>query len=163
ARDALKQLVDLGYMPALPEDSQAKYDMAWRETQSNLGTALVASGQAEKAIAVFEQLVNKYPEEGRFHFALARSLLAAGQHDRCQSVVRNNLAKNPAQIEFRLFLVQALIGAERKEEAASALAEFTANLGSHDDLAAAIGGLYTSLEQWPLAEQYLRRAVQFDP
>ena len=42
AADALQQLVDLGYMAALPEDVQAQVDLVRRESIFNLGVSVAA-------------------------------------------------------------------------------------------------------------------------
>src|SRR4029450_9284111 len=55
-RDALKQLIDLGYMADMPEDSKAKLDLTRRETRFNLAVVYMTPRRPDLAIAVFEEL-----------------------------------------------------------------------------------------------------------
>ena len=62
----LKQLADLGYIDALPEDRQEGIDQTVREERYNLARALDDGGRHDEAAALFAELWERWPEESRF-------------------------------------------------------------------------------------------------
>ncbi len=150
AADALQQLVDLGYMAALPTDVQGQVDLVRRESLFNLGVALMSRRRPHEAVAHFEWLVDKRPEEGRYALCLANCLLSTGAFAGAAEVAARFLAHDPAHIEMQLIRGAALalagdeaqarvqIGAvERavraRPEMALALANILALAGRHAD------------------------------
>ncbi len=79
--EAIKQLVDLGYIEEPDEDSNVARRQARRELDYNLAQAYLDGGQVDSACAIFEQLWNDYPREHRFGFQYIRCLTQPGQID----------------------------------------------------------------------------------
>ena len=98
AADALQQLVDLGYMAALPTDVQGQVDLVRRESLFNLGVALMSRRRPHEAVVHFEWLVDKRPEEGRYALCLANCLLSTGAFAGAAEVAARFLAHDPAHI-----------------------------------------------------------------
>lgn len=95
AADAIRQLVDLGYMAGLPEDTQEQIELVRRESWFNLGVHLTSRQRFAEAIPHFEALVAQRPQELRYIVCLASCLGAAGAHARAVALVRQQDAVTP--------------------------------------------------------------------
>lgn len=79
AAAVIKQLADLGYIDAVPEDRQQAIDQTIREERWNLARALVDGGRLDEAVAMLADLWDRWPEEGRMGIALLTTQLELGQ------------------------------------------------------------------------------------
>ena len=79
AAAVLRQLADLGYIDALPENRQQAIDETIREERWNLARALVDAGLIEDAVGIVADLWQRWPDEGRFGVALMRWQLDLGE------------------------------------------------------------------------------------
>lgn len=163
AHDALQQLVDLGYMAALPEEAARQVEMVWRETQCNLSSVQTMLGQHNQAVETLTRLHEKYPDEPRFTVGLARSLIRAERAAEAIAPLQRGLAHSPDDLGLRFALLSATIEAERRDEALALLAALDADCGQRKDVAAALATSAVALELWPQAERYCRLALEFDP
>ncbi len=120
AHDAIRQLVDLGYMAALPEDAVARVELARRETAFNLGAVHLSRGRAREAAAVFAPLVAEHSTEPRYALALARALLELARFDEAEATLARLRKANPAHgsdPETTLLRIGGLTAAGRLAEA----------------------------------------------
>ena len=79
AAAVIKQLADLGYIEAVPEDRQQAVDETIREERWNLARALVDGGRLDEAAAMLTDLWDRWPDEGRMGIALLTTQLELGQ------------------------------------------------------------------------------------
>ena len=75
----LRQLADLGYIDAVPDDRQAAIDQTIREERWNVARALVDGGRLEEAVAMLTDLWDRWPDEARFGVALLTTQLELGR------------------------------------------------------------------------------------
>lgn len=80
--EAIKQLVDLGYIEAPPDDAQQAVRECTRELRYNLARAYMDGLRFGSAAPILEELWSAWPDEHRFGGALIRCLGAMGEHDR---------------------------------------------------------------------------------
>ncbi|RMH29475.1 MAG: hypothetical protein D6693_01945, partial [Planctomycetota bacterium] len=80
--EAVKQLVDLGYIDAPPDDARQAVRECTRELQFNLARAYMDGARFGAAAPILEELWNSWPAEHRFGGALIRCLGAMGELDR---------------------------------------------------------------------------------
>jgi predicted AlkP superfamily phosphohydrolase/phosphomutase/tetratricopeptide (TPR) repeat protein len=163
ARDAIRQLIALGYMSELPEESQAKQELAWRETQANLGVVYTSSGQSEKAIPIFEELVQRFPNERRFRFALLRALYVNSRLADCEVLIRDQIRATPDDSEAWSTLAVILAGLDRMEEANHAFDQAERFHQGQPDREATLGETCAALGRWADAERHFHKALAFDP
>jgi tetratricopeptide (TPR) repeat protein len=76
--EALKQLVDLGYIEDLGEDVREAVDSTVRELRYNLARAYVDGGQLTEAAGLFRELWDRWPRESRFGVHLLQTQLDQG-------------------------------------------------------------------------------------
>ncbi len=76
--EALKQLVDLGYIEDPGEDVREAVDSTVRELRYNLARAYVDGGQLAEAADLFRELWDRWPRESRFGVHLLQTQLDRG-------------------------------------------------------------------------------------
>ena len=108
AADALQQLVDLGYMAALPTDVQGQVDLVRRESLFNLGVALMSRRRPHDAIPHFEWLVSQRAGEARYTTCLANCLMTVGRFEDAVGVADGFLRVEPGHIEMQMIRGAAL-------------------------------------------------------
>jgi predicted AlkP superfamily phosphohydrolase/phosphomutase/tetratricopeptide (TPR) repeat protein len=79
AAAVLKQLADLGYIEAPPEDQQQAIDQTIREQRYNLARALVDGGRDDEAATILADLWDRWPDETRFGIHLFQIRLDCGE------------------------------------------------------------------------------------
>ena len=160
---AIQQLVELGYMAAMPEDSKAKIEMARRESTFNLAVVYLTTGKLDKAIPLFEELNQRHPDERRYLLGLTQCLFACLRFNECVTVLRQYLARNPSNVEARLQLAGTLAADDRRHEAEEEFARIEREHGGRHDLATAFGDVCSALLRWSDAERFYRKALELNP
>lgn len=163
AQSAIDQLVDLGYLEKMPENTQVRLAMVSRETRFNLGVVYMTTRRAQEAAPIFEQLLKEFPGERRFAVGLARCRFAQGEFDACRSLLELFLERNPRHADARIILAATLVSLGDFERAATVLAETEALVAVHPELAGALGETYARMKRWADAERLFKRAVETDP
>jgi tetratricopeptide (TPR) repeat protein len=79
AAAVIRQLADLGYIDALPENKQQAVEQTIREERWNLAQALADGGLLEEAATQLGDLWDRWPDEGRFGVALLRHQIGLGR------------------------------------------------------------------------------------
>ncbi|MBK6831009.1 MAG: alkaline phosphatase family protein [Flavobacteriales bacterium] len=108
ASAAIKQLVALGYLAALPEDARSRIDLVSRESRFNLAVSLMSRNRYAEAAALFTALVSERPSDVRYGSCLVQCQTAQGAHADALITARDLLARDPSSREFRLMLAHAL-------------------------------------------------------
>ncbi|MSR44268.1 MAG: tetratricopeptide repeat protein [Phycisphaerales bacterium] len=141
AADALQQLVDLGYMAALPADVQGQVDLVRRESAFNLGVALMSRRRANEAIPSFAQLVSLRPSEVRYTLCLGNCLLAAGRFEDAAACAKALLDHAPSNLEVQMLRAVALHVAGEVTLARDALARIECAAAGRAEMTLALGKL----------------------
>ena len=163
ARQAIQQLIDLGYMAALPEHAQGQLEMVRTETQFNLGMVLLTTGRPALAVPEFEALVKVRPDESRYVLPLARALMACLRPADAASTLQSFLRHEPANCDALAFLAAAYISLERRDDATPVLSQLQREAGDRPSRAQALGDLCVAMQQWDDAERHFERAMRHDP
>lgn len=140
AADAVKQLVDLGYMAALPEDVQAQVELVRRESLFNLGVSLLSRRRPGEAIPHFERLVAERPGELRYAMCLGNCLLSIGRYADAARVGEAFLVHDRDSVEARL-LVAAALGFAGDARATAMAEGLAATARERHELHVPVGGL----------------------
>ncbi|MFO0962946.1 MAG: alkaline phosphatase family protein [Phycisphaerales bacterium] len=163
AREALRQLIDLGYMPDMGGDVAAQLDDASREARFNLGMVFLTTGRPELGVPVFQSLVQERPAEPRFVVPLAQCQLGAGQTADAVATLRAYLEQVPTSTEARILLAGALLEQGVRDEAAAEVERLEREHGTQPAMALALAGLFASLERWETAQRYFAAAIEHAP
>lgn len=160
AHDAIRQLIDLGYMAALPEDAQARIDLTRRETAFNLGMVLAHRGRAAEAAATLAPLAEAHPDEARYALSLARALLTCARFDEADAVLTRLLSLDPSHTECAMLRVSVLAAAGRTDDAWSLLGP---RLTDPSVSPLTLADLCASAGRWEESERQARRALGAAP
>jgi predicted AlkP superfamily phosphohydrolase/phosphomutase/tetratricopeptide (TPR) repeat protein len=95
AQAVLQQFVALGYIQPLSEDQEKAVATAVREQQYNLARAYLDSRRYSEALAIFEELTVKWPDEARFMQHLAQCYLALGRRGEAKDLLQKLLVLKP--------------------------------------------------------------------
>ena len=163
ARDALQQLVDLGYMAPLGDDQAALLDLVRRETDFNLAITFLSTDRPAEAIPVFERLVEARPDEPRFALSLARCQVATLRFADAIATLEAYLGRTPDDLDGRTMLAGALAAAGRVDDARSVIAAIEPRLAGRAEAARTLGELCAAAGLWSEAIRHQRRAVDREP
>lgn len=162
AADAIQQLVDLGYMAALPDDAKAQVDLVRRESAFNVGAHLMSRGLVRSALPHFEMLCSARPDELRYRSCLASCLLGAGEPERAIEVVRGTLQRDAGHAEARLMLARALLDAGDRAASVREADAVARNVRSHPALVPALADLLLRQGRAKESASMQRRACEAD-
>lgn len=159
AADAIKQLVDLGYMAALPEDVQGQLDLVRRESTFNLAVALMSRRRSLEAITHFEQLHAQRPHEARYALCLGNCLLSAGRFQEAASLMAAFSAHDPKNVEARLLAANAFALSGDLAAARGATEEVTRIASARPELALQVAQVLTVSQRHDEAESFYKLAL----
>jgi predicted AlkP superfamily phosphohydrolase/phosphomutase/tetratricopeptide (TPR) repeat protein len=95
AQAVLQQFVALGYIQPLSEDQEKAVESAVREQQYNLARSYMDSRRYADALAIFEELSKKWPDEARFVQHLAQCYLALARRSEAKDLLQQLLVLKP--------------------------------------------------------------------
>ena len=117
AHEAVKQLIDLGYLAAMPPGQPDRVAFVRRETAFNCAVVLARSGRGAEAIPWLEPLVEQQPRQPRYALLLVECLLASGDARAALGQANTFLQRQPLSSAMRLQQLQALLALNQQEEA----------------------------------------------
>jgi tetratricopeptide (TPR) repeat protein len=83
AAEVMRQLIDLGYIDAPSDDIEETIRSVIRDQKSNLAIALFSSRRAARAINLWKELIDEYPDETGFRIQLASCYFQLGELEKC--------------------------------------------------------------------------------
>jgi len=95
AQAVLQQFVALGYIQPLSEDQEKAVATAVREQQYNVARVYLDSRRYNEAVTIFEELVQKWPDEARFMQHLAQCYLALGKRAEAKDLLQKLMTLKP--------------------------------------------------------------------
>lgn len=118
SKEALEQLIALGYIERPHKDSKKAIAQCTRELDYNLARAYMDAGMHGEATPLLAELYAKFPVEFRFGVQLANCLNAMGRHDDLRRLIDDlNSRWRVAQKEARTRLKDVVsIARKRKEQ-----------------------------------------------
>ncbi len=162
AADALQQLVDLGYMAALPTDVQGQLDLVRRESAFNLGVALMSRRKSHEAIPHFERLVAERPAEVRYALCLGNCLLSAARFRDAAARAQTLLDHDASNQEAQMMRATALALAGDESAAAAHLAAIERSVRDKPEWSLALGNLSMLCHRYADARVHFTAAKKRD-
>ncbi|MEY3026768.1 MAG: hypothetical protein RLZZ238_1665 [Planctomycetota bacterium] len=163
AADALQQLVDLGYMAALPGDVQGQVDLVRRESTFNLGVALMSRRRPHEAVVHFEWLLAQRPGEARYAICLGNCLMAVGRFADAASVAERTLAGDAANIELQMIRGAALALEGRDADARAQIGTVERAVRARPEMALALANMLALVGRHADARGYYESARKRNP
>jgi predicted Zn-dependent protease len=162
AADALKQLVDLGYMADMGDDQRRMVELTRRESNYNLAVVFMTTGRAAKAVPLFESLCAELPEDARFASLLAQALFAASQHERCLEAVDRWEVLSPGKPEPAVLRAACLLALGRGADASRAVDAAIAAHAETPAYARTLAELCARAGRWRESADFARKAIAHD-
>jgi predicted Zn-dependent protease len=126
AREAMRQLEDLGYVDPLPENQERAVAQTLRELEYNRARSYQDAGRHGDALPILIRLYTDYPLEFRFGIQLALSLQALGRPADMGRVVEDMGRRWARAAELAAERLQTIRGIAAERRAARGLAELDA-------------------------------------
>jgi tetratricopeptide (TPR) repeat protein len=156
AHEAVKQLIDLGYLAALPPGQADRVAFVRRETAFNGAVVLARSGRCAGAIPWLEPLVEQQPRQARYALLLVECLLASGDARAALSQAEAFLQRQPLSSAMRLQQLLALLALNQQDEARELLPLISpGSAAEHLNLAE----IHAQLRQPQAADEHYRAAL----
>ncbi len=163
AGEAMKQLVDLGYIQAPSGDVQAQLTLVARETRFNLAIVYMSTRRVREALTIFEELAAQVPNEPRYVLNLAQCYHNVGRFADSGSILQRFLREQPKHPDAKIHLGAALFAEQKLEEAGAVLEQAERESQDRPELDYLLGTVYVFLHRYDDAERLYQRAVRTDP
>ncbi|MCH8813304.1 MAG: tetratricopeptide repeat protein [Gemmatimonadetes bacterium] len=132
-------------------------------SHSNLGRLLVSQGRAEEAVAVFETLLDRDPENTEARSSLAMALAQSGQGDGALTIFDEILARDDgAPLDYYNAGV-TLYGAGELDKAALAFEKTVARSPMYKDALQNLVQTYFAMENFEALVPHSRKLLELDP
>ena len=163
ATAAIQQLIDLGYLASLPEDTKARIEFVSRSSRSNLAVSFMSRRRYEEAMPLFRTLMAESPSSSHYAQGLIQCQNAIGEYADAAATARELLARDPGTPENRLLLAQALVEAGDVNASVQETAVLEAAVGEKPDFATGLAGLAMLQGRYAVSAKYAARMVANDP
>jgi tetratricopeptide (TPR) repeat protein len=162
AREALEQMIALGYIERPDEDREIAVRRTIRELRYNLAEACQDGARHIEAYEILSELHAADPDEQRFVAALFVSCQALGMREEMRRIVDDLESRRPSLL-VDLLKAQVLIAEKRYPEALAALDRVTEAHLVRPGLFLQTADLYRHLRRWRDAQQVYEKALAIDP
>ncbi len=163
AGEAMKQLVELGYLAEAPEDAKGRVATTERDMRMNLVGALVDGQRIYEAKSLLEELLSESPDDHRLLTALARCEEFLGNTSRAFEIA-SRIVDEHGQVPH----AQLLVLKSRLEDAGEGGAEGLIDALLEDEALGPeqfnqAGQVLLNARDWAQAVRVFRRSLELDP
>ncbi len=164
AQEALKQLIELGYIEAPSEDKAKTIQKVVNETQFNLARIYLFKEQANLAEPILEELFNKTPDIARYALKYAECLQKLRKFDICVSVIEQIKKLDKKELPHLDFLEGVLLVSQNRPRKALPLFKKAMEAIAHmPDIHVKVGEAFIKLKEWEEAKNAFTKALEIDP
>lgn len=163
ALSALQQLVDLGYISPLSEDTEKRVRNTIRTNKINLVRALMDSLRIDKAIPILETLKKDYPEEQSYSFALVQCHNRLNNLEKAQALLDQMPAAEKESSLALLLNAEIALKQKKDQKALAQLDKVKAIDPNHPQLGHKQGEIYFALNRLEEAEKAFKRILKKNP
>jgi tetratricopeptide (TPR) repeat protein len=161
--EAIRHLVELGYIEAPSEDAQETVRKTILGQKTNLAKALSDSNRLEKAVPMWEELIAQ-DEQGRDYYSLqlAYCLMRLNRLGESEKLYLEILGRVPNSPMLLVRLGQLMSQGNRMNEAMSYLQRAEAVAPDMAALQPTLGQVYLRLKRYDDAERAFRKTLEHD-
>lgn len=164
AQEALKQLIELGYVEAPSEDKAKTIEKVVNETQFNLARIYLFKEQANLAEPILELLYQKTPNIARYALKYAECLQKLRKFDVCFSVIEQIKKLDKKELPHLDYLEGVLLVSQNRPRKALPLFKKAMESIAHmPDIHVKVGEAFIKLKEWEEAKNTFSQALQIDP
>ncbi|NUM51414.1 MAG: alkaline phosphatase family protein [Flavobacteriales bacterium] len=163
AQEALKQLVELGYIEQPDENAEKAVERTLFEQNVNLARVYMGSGRYKKAVEILEKLFEKN-KEIRIATRLARCYYQLYENQKAEEVIKQTLLPDEKEsMALKLIEGQLLLRKNKPKEAIKLFKEMQKKIGFSTHLLQEVGSGFLLLKKWKMAEKIFLQILQNDP
>ncbi len=159
-KQALEQLVELGYVQKQDENLNKRLDVTRREAQMNLARSYMHAGRKAEAIPVLEAVVEEYPHKASILYLIS-CYLAVGEISKAEKLIEEAKEKYAGSTNL-LFYEGMLFWQRGHKNKAIELFNKMAEEKPSPELLIQIGKAYNAQGMHNLAEDILQKALKLD-
>ena len=164
AQEAMKQLIELGYIEAPSEDKQKNVDKIVRESQFNLARIYLFKQQPESAEPILESLYKQTPNAARYGLKYAECLQKLRKFDICVDVIEHLKKLDKKELPHLDYLEGVLLVSQNKPRKALPYFRKAMESVSHmPDIHVKVGEAFIKLKEWDEATKAFNKALGIDP
>lgn len=164
AQEALKQLIELGYVEAPSEDKAKTIEKVVNETQFNLARIYLFKEQADLAEPILEQLFKKTPDIARYALKYAECLQKLRKFETCIAVIEQIKKLDKKELPHLDFLEGVLfVSQNRPRKALPLFKKAMESIAHMPDIHVKVGEAFIKLKEWEEAKNAFSKALKIDP
>lgn len=161
--EALKQLVELGYIEDPGEDKTQGMEKTVRESRYNLSRVWMSKRKYPEAIAELKNLITQCPDDLRFNHDLANALINTGDYSgarECLERIRNSEYHNIPTLDLLEGVI--MLNEGRSREALALFEEAESKESRLPELQLQLGKIYLQEHRYDKARRAFTRAIEID-
>ena len=105
---SIQQLIDLGYLAALPQDVNEQIALVRRESNFNLAVSLMSQNLLEEAVSYFKSLSDELPDNIRYATCLSQCYAGLNKTAEAVELLRELSSRHKKNAEVWISLAQSL-------------------------------------------------------
>lgn len=160
--DVIEHLIKLGYLPKSALDDAAAATLAASEAQFNLAIVHSSMGRHAEAKHELQALCDRFPDQPRYTFALAKTLANLQDHHQCLKLLRQLEAQGQKGFDLTLLFAAELFNIGQADEAGARLEEARRNYPPHPTIHYLIGNIQLQRSEWQAALEAFRNALELN-
>ena len=164
SQEAMKQLIELGYIEAPSEDASKTVERVVNETQFNLARIYLFKDQPILAEPILENLYKQNSTTARYALKYTECLQKLKKFDVCISVIEEIKKLDKKELPHLDYLEGVLYVSQNKPRKALPLFKKAMEAISHmPDIHIKIGETFIKLKEWEEAKSAFEKALSIDP
>jgi predicted AlkP superfamily phosphohydrolase/phosphomutase/Tfp pilus assembly protein PilF len=165
AREALEQLIELGYVERPDENAEKAAKKTVNENNYYLARAYINGRKHNEAIEILSKLVEENPEVTRFAMRLASCYQSLNKVQECRDVLAKLKAANDGKetVSARIIEGSLLMIENKPEEAMKLFEEIESTTQGAARLNLQLGKVYLQMKRWKKAAAAFEKELEYDP
>lgn len=164
AQEALRQLIELGYIEAPTKDKQDNVDRLIAETKYNLARVYLFKKQPELAEPILQEIFTSFPKAARYGLKYVECLQRLRKFKLCGEIlndIKNLNKKDLPQLDYLEGII--LMSKNRPRKALVFFRKALDSVAHMPDIHIKIGETFIKLKEWKEAQIAFEKALQIDP
>jgi tetratricopeptide (TPR) repeat protein len=163
AAEAIKHLVDLGYIEAPSADAEEAVRNCLRDQRTNLAVALSTSRRALQAIPLWQDLAEEYPEQPYYRYQLALVYRSLDMYAECDAAIATLPAEWQGTVEIQSMLARIALARGDTDRARSTIAAIQDSANLDPAMLNQVGQLLLDTAEWDEAQAMFERSLALLP
>ncbi|MDQ3046446.1 MAG: alkaline phosphatase family protein [Bacteroidota bacterium] len=163
AQEAMRQLIDLGYIEKPEGDNEKYVERTVKESKFNLARIHLFKGEPQIAEPILEELYLSSPQAARYGLKYAECLQSLKKFDVCEGVIQHLKTLDKKELPHLDLLEGILIISQNRPRKALPYFRRALEVISHmPDIHIKIGEVFLKLKEWKEAENAFEAALGID-